>query len=80
MKNYSTLQVAAILNITSATLHRWMREKRIQAPPTQSLGGMQVRLWSEKDVEKVRKYKAKHYWKRKTPKKRDSKARANELK
>jgi len=62
MKTYSTLQVAKVLGLTSATLHRWMRERKIQAPPVQSLGGVQVRLWTPDDVEKVRKYKDDHYW------------------
>jgi excisionase family DNA binding protein len=62
MKTYSTLQVAKLLGLTSATLHRWIRQKKIQAPPVQSLGGVQVRLWTLDDLEKARKYKADHYW------------------
>jgi predicted DNA-binding transcriptional regulator AlpA len=62
MKTYSTLQVAKVLKLTSATLHRWIREKRIQAPPVQSLGGVQVRIWLEQDLERVRNYKSEHYW------------------
>ena len=62
MKAYSTIQVARLLNIASGTFHRWIRERRIEAPPPEVLGGMKVRLWTEEDVEKVRKYKAEHYW------------------
>jgi len=61
-KTYSTIEVARILNITSDTLHRWIREKRIQAPEAQSLGPFRVRLWSMEDLEAVRKYKAERYW------------------
>ncbi len=61
-KTYSTVHVAALLEITPATLHRWIREKRIERPPLQSLAGMEVRVWSEKNVEEVRKYKVEHYW------------------
>jgi excisionase family DNA binding protein len=68
---HSTVQVAKILGVTSDTLHRWIREGRIQAPPIQSLGGMKVRLWSEKDVEKARKYKAEKYRKKPRRKKRN---------
>jgi excisionase family DNA binding protein len=69
MKNaLSTLQVAKLLGITSDTLHRWIRERRIEAPPLQSLGGMAVRLWSEDLVEKAKKYKAEQY--RKKPRRR----------
>ena len=62
MKTYSTIQVAKMLNIGTDTLHRWMREKTVPVPPKQSVGGMSVRLWSEDDLEKARKYKEKHYW------------------
>jgi excisionase family DNA binding protein len=62
MKKLSTIQVARLLGIASGTFHRWIREKRIEAPPPQTLGGMQVRLWSDADIAKVKKYKAEHYW------------------
>jgi len=66
----STLQVAKLLGITSDTLHRWIRERRVEAPPLQSLGGMKVRLWSEDLVEKAKKYKSEQYRKKPRPKKR----------
>ena len=62
MKYYSTIQVARFLKIGSGTFHRWIREGRVKAPPLQLLGGMKVRLWTEKDVEKVRKFKVERYW------------------
>ena len=62
MKTYSTVQVADLLDVTSDTLHRWIRERKIEAPPVQSLGGVQrVRLWNEEDIARVRKYKDEHY-------------------
>lgn len=63
-KAYSTLQVAKLLGVTSDTLHRWIREGRIEAPPIQSLGRMKVRLWSEEDISKAKKYKAEQYRKK----------------
>jgi len=39
-----------------------MREKKVSAPAAKSLGKMKVRFWTEKDLEKVRAYKAEHYW------------------
>lgn len=62
MKTYSTIQVAKILNIGTDTLHRWMREKVVPTPPIQSVGGMSIRLWSEDDLGKAKKYKNEHYW------------------
>jgi len=70
MATYSTIQVAELLGITSDTLHRWIREVRVPAPSIQSLGGMRVRIWSEEQVEVVRKYKAEHYRKKPNRKKR----------
>jgi hypothetical protein len=61
-KTHSTVEVARMLNITSDTLHRWIREKRVPAPEAQSLGPFRVRLWSTEDIELVKKYKADHYW------------------
>jgi excisionase family DNA binding protein len=71
MKNaLSTLQVAKLLGITSDTIYRWIRERRIEAPPLQSLGGMKVRLWPEDFIEKAKKYKAEQYRKKPRKKKR----------
>ena len=61
-KTYSTVEAAEIVGITSDTLHRWIREKRVPAPEAQMLGPFRVRLWTTEDVEIVRKYKAEHYW------------------
>jgi hypothetical protein len=77
MKTYSTIQVAGLLDITSGTIHRWIREGAVQAPPVQSLAGMRVRLWTEEDVEIVRKYKAENYQK-KPNRKKSRKKRVNE--
>jgi hypothetical protein len=74
-KTYSTVQVAALLGITPATLHRWIREKQIEPPPLQSLAGMEVRVWNKKHLEEVRKYKDEHYWGRGIKKPRQKKQR-----
>ena len=62
MTTYSTAQVADLLGIGTDTLHRWIKEKKVAAPDLQFVGGVKVRLWAEKDVETVKKYKAHHYW------------------
>jgi excisionase family DNA binding protein len=61
-KRCSTVQVAKLLKISSNTLHRWIREKKIAAPEAQFLGGMQVRLWTEDDVAKLRQFKESRFW------------------
>lgn len=62
MKTYSTAKVIKILEIGAETLYRWMHEGKIPTPPTQSLAGMKVRLWSEEHLVAAKKYKAEHYW------------------
>jgi DNA-binding transcriptional MerR regulator len=74
-KTYSTIEVARILDITSDTLHRWIREKKVPAPEMQSLGPFQVRLWTAEDIDLVRKYKAEHYWGKGGRKKRSNRAK-----
>ncbi len=73
MPTYSTVEVAELVGVSWDTLSRWIREKRFPVPPVQSIGRIQVRVWTEDDVKKVRNYKADHYWGkggRKTRKKR----------
>jgi DNA-binding transcriptional MerR regulator len=74
-KTYSTVEVARMLDVTSDTLHRWIREKKVPAPEAQSLGPFRVRLWTIEDVEIVRKYKAEHYWGKGGRKKRKKRAK-----
>jgi excisionase family DNA binding protein len=69
-KTYSTVQAAKRLGISWSTLHRWIESKKIQAPPVQALGGLQVRLWTEPDLDAVRKFKAQHYWEKPSRRKR----------
>jgi excisionase family DNA binding protein len=71
MKTYSTAEAAELVGISWDTIHRWMREKKIKAPPPQSVGRIQIRLWTEDDLDRVRKYKVEHY--RKKPKRKKKK-------
>jgi excisionase family DNA binding protein len=74
MKRYSTVEVAKLLGVGNDTLHRWIHSNVISAPPVQRLGNVSVRLWTEKDVEKVKKYKTSHYWGKGGRKKRNRRA------
>ena len=62
MPNYSTAQVAKVLNVGTDTLHRWINEKKVPAPKIQFVGGVKVRLWSDDELRMAKKYKAEHYW------------------
>ena len=61
MPTYSTVEVAELVDVSWDTLNRWIREKKFPVPPVKSLGRIRVRIWTENDVEKVRKYKSGHY-------------------
>ena len=61
MSTYSTVEVAELVDVSWDTLNRWIRERKFPVPPVQSLGRIRVRIWTENDVEKVRKYKSDHY-------------------
>ncbi len=54
-RHYSTVQAAKMLGMHQANLQRLIRQKRIPFPPLETIGGVKVRLWSDSDVERVRK-------------------------
>ena len=55
MSGYSTVQAAKKLKLSVMTLHRYMRNKKIPVPEIQQLAGVKVRVWTEEDIERVRK-------------------------
>ena len=61
MKNLSTAQVAKVLKIGRQTLHRWMRTDPRLSPNKQKVGGVSVRIWTDQDVKRLRKYKEDNY-------------------
>jgi len=75
MKTYSTVKVAKMLGIGWSTLHRWIVEGKVEAPPVHSLDGFRIRRWNEEDIAKVRQYKTQHYWGKGGRKKRSKRAK-----
>jgi hypothetical protein len=57
-RQYSTREAAKKLGVTILTLQRHVKAETIDVPPLQKVGGVSVRLWSDRDVEKVRKFLA----------------------
>jgi hypothetical protein len=55
MQGYSTRQAAEQLGISFPTLNRYIGKNKIPVPPVTELGGMRGRIWSDTDIEKVRK-------------------------
>ena len=52
---FSTRAAAKKLGVTLLTLQRHVSAKTIKAPPLQKIGGVSVRLWTARDIEKARK-------------------------
>ena len=52
---FSTRQVAKKLGITHATLSRYITAGKVTEPQAVTSGGMTIHLWTEADIERVRK-------------------------
>jgi len=55
MPKLSTQQVAKKLGLTGASLSRYIKAGKITAPKETMAGGMRMRLWSESDIERLKK-------------------------
>jgi hypothetical protein len=54
-KSLSTREAAKNLGVTILTLQRHVKAKTVKAPPIQKVGGVSIRLWTARDIEKARK-------------------------
>jgi len=75
---YSTRQAAKELGLHYTTFHKYLREKKIPLPEVTRIAGVRVRLWSESDLERVRKLLPKIANGRKTRYKKKQSARSNQ--
>jgi len=55
MSDVSTREAARKLGISLISLQRYIAAKKISAPKLQSIGGVRVRLWTDRDIKRVRK-------------------------
>jgi predicted transcriptional regulator len=55
MNTFSTRQAAQKLGITHAALSKYISAKKIPAPRSVTSGGMTIHLWTEEEIEQVRK-------------------------
>jgi excisionase family DNA binding protein len=66
VKTYTTVQVAKLLGVGRDTIYRWMRANKIPSGKVIPVGvgaSFQARQWTERDVERIRKYKQENYLK-----------------
>jgi len=61
MTPLSTAEVAQRAGIHRVTLEEWLRRGKVKRPKAIRIGGQNYRLWSEKDVERIRAYKEEFY-------------------
>jgi DNA-binding transcriptional MerR regulator len=61
MTKYSSQGVADELGIHKRTLMQWLYDGKIPEPQRIEQPGVVYRLWTEKDLERVRQYKEAHY-------------------
>jgi hypothetical protein len=54
MKQYSTREAAKKIGIHLVTLQEHIAAGKVPAPPVTRVGGVQVRLWTDRDIERVR--------------------------
>lgn len=61
MKTYSTARVLRMVGISRTTLLDWLRSGKISEPRRIENAGLSARIWTDRDVERVRKYKQGNY-------------------
>ncbi len=58
---YSTSEVAHVVGVHKGTLVRWLLAGRLAEPRRSSFAGTALRLWSERDLQRVKAFKAANY-------------------
>ena len=70
MSPMSTPEVARKVGIHRVTLEKWIRAGKVKPSKRVQVGGRAFRIWTARDVERVRKWKAANYRKGRGRKKR----------
>jgi len=61
MSPLSTREVAAQVGIHRVTLEEWLRKGKVKPPKKLQIGGHTYRLWTDRDIERLRQFKTKYY-------------------
>jgi hypothetical protein len=59
MRRYSTVQVAKKLGFGQSYLQRLIAKRDVPFPPLTKAGNLKIRLWSDRDMARLRKALAK---------------------
>jgi hypothetical protein len=60
-KTYSTAEAAKHVGVNRVTLQRWLIAGKVKEPKKVRAGGVEARIWTDRDLERVQRYKQKHY-------------------
>lgn len=63
MQRYTTVQAAKLLGVGRDSLYRWMRTGKIKGTQLVQLGGVRVRFWTERDIERTKQFLKENYCK-----------------
>jgi predicted site-specific integrase-resolvase len=55
LNQYSTREAAKKLGLDIRSIQRYITKGKISAPPVQRLGGGKYRVWTDEDIERLRK-------------------------
>ena len=61
MKYVSTSEVAQSVGVHTITLERWLASGAIASPKRLQVGNRTVRLWTARDIKRVKQHKAQTY-------------------
>jgi hypothetical protein len=50
-----------MIGVHKVTLQRWLLDGKTSEPRRITNGGMDMRIWTDQDIERVRKYKHENY-------------------
>jgi excisionase family DNA binding protein len=56
-KTYSTGEAADQIGVSRQTLQEWIASRRVKVPKAIKMGRLSVRLWTKKEIGRVRQFK-----------------------
>ena len=65
-------EVSREIVVQRATLYEWIRKRKIPTPRLRMASGVRLRVWTAKEVEEIKKYKAQYYRKKPSLRKRQT--------
>ena len=70
MSPQSTAEIAQLVGVGRTTLERWLAQRKVAMPKKITVGTRVSRIWTQRDIERVKRYKEQFYRKGRGRKKR----------